>query len=88
MSESGFDQEIVNYICKRLREGAEDSAIRKELMDTSNPNFIKINGDLGVAISYLEYAKKVCPKPTKSETGKQSGKKSRKAKKSKKAKKR
>lgn len=62
MTESRFDPEIINYICKRLREGADDSAIRKELMNTSDPRFIKISGDLGVAISYIEYAKKVCPK--------------------------
>ena len=62
MTESGFDPEIINYICKRLKEGADDAAIRKELMNTSDPRFIKINGNLGVAISYIEYAKKVCPK--------------------------
>jgi hypothetical protein len=59
--ESGFDQKIVDYICKRLRERADGPTITKELMRTDNPLFLPINGDIGVAISYIEYAKKVCP---------------------------
>ncbi|HXM66077.1 MAG TPA: hypothetical protein VN911_05050 [Candidatus Acidoferrum sp.] len=55
----GFYPEIVDYICKRLREGIADSTITDELMRTDDPLFLPINGDFGVAISYLAYAKKV-----------------------------
>ncbi len=59
--EMGFDRGIVDYICKRLRDGIADSTITEELMRTDNPLFLPINGDFGVAISYLAYAKKVRP---------------------------
>jgi len=57
----GFYPTIVDYICTRLREGAADSTITQEVMRTDEPLFIPINNDLGVAISYLAYAKKVRP---------------------------
>jgi hypothetical protein len=60
--EMGFNPGIVDYICKRLREGIADSTITDELMRTDNPLFLPINGDFGVAISYVAYAKKVCRK--------------------------
>jgi len=60
--EMGFNPKIVEYICKRLREGVADSTISDELMRTDNPLFLPINNDFGVAISYLAYAKKVCRK--------------------------
>jgi hypothetical protein len=55
----GFDPVIVDYICRRLREGIADSTITDELMRTDDPLFSPINSDFGVAISYLAYAKKV-----------------------------
>jgi hypothetical protein len=55
----GFNTEIVNYICRRLREGIADSTITEELMRTDNPLFAPIHNDFAVAISYLAYAKKV-----------------------------
>ena len=61
MTEMGFDRRIVDYICGRLREGIADSTITEELMRTDSPLFLPINNDFGVAISYLAYAKKVCP---------------------------
>lgn len=57
--EMGFDRSIVDFICKRLREGVADATITDELMRTDNPMFLPINNDYGVAISYLAYAKKV-----------------------------
>lgn len=60
--EMGFDPGIVDYICRRLREGIADSTITEELLRTDNPLFLPINNDFGVAISYLAYAKKVCRK--------------------------
>jgi hypothetical protein len=62
LMEMGFDRRIVDYICKRLRDGIADSTITEELMRTDDPLFLPINADFGVAISYLAYAKKVCPK--------------------------
>lgn len=58
----GFNPKIVDYICESLREGIADATITEELMRTDNPLFLPINGDFGVAISYLAYAKKVYPK--------------------------
>ncbi len=57
--EMGFNPGIVDYICRRIREGIADSTITEELMRTDNPLFLPINSDFGVAISYLAYAKKV-----------------------------
>jgi hypothetical protein len=58
--EMGFDGRIVDYICKRLREGVADATITDELMRPDSPLFLPINGDYAVAISYLAYAKNVC----------------------------
>ena len=55
----GFNPRIVDYICRKLREGIADSTITKELIRTDNPLFLPINNDFAVAISYLAYAKKV-----------------------------
>ena len=55
----GFDPVIVDYICRRLRDGIADSTITDELMRTDDPLFSPIKSDFGVAISYLAYAKKV-----------------------------
>jgi hypothetical protein len=55
----GFNPGIVDYISERLREGIADSTITEQLMHTDDPLFLPINGDFGVAISYLAYAKKV-----------------------------
>ena len=53
-----FDPVIVDYICRRLREGIADSTITDGLMRTDDPLFAPINNDFGVAMSYLAYAKK------------------------------
>lgn len=58
----GFYPKMVDYICKRLREGAADSTITEELMRSDDPLFAPIDSDYAVAISYIAYAKKVCQK--------------------------
>jgi hypothetical protein len=59
LAQMGFNPGIVDYICKRLREGIADSTITDELMHTDDPLFAPINNDFAVAISYLAYAKKL-----------------------------
>ena len=60
MNEMGFNPAVVAYICERLRGGISDSRITGELLRPDDPLFLPINNDLGVAISYLAYGKKVC----------------------------
>jgi hypothetical protein len=59
---SGFDGAIIDYIGKKLQEGVSDAAIMEEVTDSTDPLFIPIGGDLGVAIDYLIYAKTKCPR--------------------------
>ena len=57
---SGFDHAIVDYICKKLRAGVSDAAIMEEVTDATDPLFISIRGDLGIAADYLTHAKAKC----------------------------
>ena len=54
---SRFDQAIVEYICRKLREGVSDAAIMEEMTDSTDPLFISISGDVGLAADYLTHAK-------------------------------
>jgi hypothetical protein len=54
---SGFDQAIIEYIWRKLREGVGDAAIMEELTDSTDPLFTSINGDVGIAADYLTHAK-------------------------------
>ena len=54
---SGFDRVIVDYICKKLREGASDATIIEEATDSTDPLFTPICGDVGIAADYLAHAK-------------------------------
>jgi hypothetical protein len=54
---SGFDQAIIEYIWRKLREGVGDAAIMEELTDSTDPLFTSINGDVGIAAEYLTHAK-------------------------------
>jgi hypothetical protein len=54
---SGFDQAIIEYIWRKLREGVGDAAIMEELTDSTDPLFTSINGDVGIAADYLTQAK-------------------------------
>jgi hypothetical protein len=57
---SGFDDAIVQYICKKLREGVSDAEIMEEVTDSTDPLFISISGDVSLATEYLIYAKAKC----------------------------
>ena len=52
-----FDRVIVDYIRKKLREGASDAAIIEEVTDSTDPLFASLCGDLGLAADYLTHAK-------------------------------
>ena len=55
--ESGFDRAILDYICKKLREGASTTEIIEEVTDSTDPLFLPICGDVGIAADYLSHAK-------------------------------
>ena len=52
-----FERAIVDYICKKLRQGASDAEIIEEVTDSTDPLFIPICGDVGTAADYLSHAK-------------------------------
>ena len=54
---SEFDQVILDYIRKKLREGVSDAAVIEELTDSTDPLFMSIRGDVGIAADYLAHAK-------------------------------
>ena len=51
----GFDQVIIDYICKKLQEGVTGDAIMEEITDSNDPLFTAISGDMSVAAA-LPYA--------------------------------
>ena len=53
----GFDRAISDYICKKLREGASATEIIEEVTDSTDPLFMPICGDMGIATDYLSHAK-------------------------------
>ena len=55
--EPGFDRAILDYICKKLREGASATEIIEEVTDSTDPLFMPICGDVGIAADYLAHAK-------------------------------
>ena len=57
---SEFDHTIVDYISKKLRAGVSDAAIMEEVTDSTDPLFISIRGDVGIAADYLPQAKAKC----------------------------
>lgn len=56
---SEFDRVILDYTCKKLREGIRDAAIIEELTDSTDPLFVSIRGDVGIAADYLAHAKTI-----------------------------
>lgn len=55
---SEFDQVILDYIRKKLREGVSDAAVIEELTDSTDPLFMPICGEVSIAADYLVHAKK------------------------------
>jgi hypothetical protein len=56
---STLDPSIVDYICKKLQEGASEAAIMEEATDATDPFFASINGDMSIAVEYLERARAI-----------------------------